>query len=42
MQPSYSIELNIFVQKSNINCSVYPRAVFMTVFALHPDKGHGY
>ena len=38
------------VERSDTSCNVHPRAVFMTVFALHPEaiipdsnyKDHGY
>ena len=37
MQSSYSIEFNIFSDSSAISHGIYPRAVFISVFALHPE-----
>ena len=34
---SYSIEFNVFSDSSDTSCSVYLRAVFMTVFTQHPE-----
>ena len=37
MQSSYSIEFNVFSDSSDTSCGIYPRAAFITVFALHPE-----
>ena len=37
MQSSYSIEFHIFSDSSDTSCSIYTRAAFMTVLAVHPE-----
>ena len=35
MQPSYSIQFDVFSDSSDTSHGVYPRAAFMTLFAVH-------
>ena len=37
MQYSYSIEFDVFSDSSDTSRDIYPRAAFMTIFAVHPE-----
>ena len=37
MQTSYFIEFDVFSDSSDTSHSVYPKAAFMTTFAVHPE-----